>query len=331
MKNFFANFRLVTTFTLVVFCMCFCSTGDAAVKDPAAIAKIMSSVDAMQKADIKNFRLNITGKLDTDIVDGTMNTEVDYYDAGKDNLVVKGLFSAVVGKGVDAENYDYPFYIVNDKNGAVVYYQEKGEWFKDVDTISSDKDKKTKQEPKTASADLNLDLNIENLADTLNIVKGVEFGDNASGLQNYVVTLDGQMVASAMQEALKKKAGAKKDDSLFSDGTLSALNQMKDLEVIIAIDNRSNFVQEVKLDLSEPLVILGTATLNEMKSLEPSVKEVFAPLIQTAKFTVSVDGSNYNKLAPITVPSDIVKNAKLAPKDDKKAKELKVTVNEAEE
>lgn len=319
--------RLWAVAVVLAFCFCACSPSmtSAATKDPAAIGKLLAVFGTMSKADIKNFRLGVVGQLDTDIIDGKLDAEADIYIKDKDNVAIKGLSKITVGKGAEAEVTDRPFYLIADKENLTVYYQEEGKWFKRIDSLvdkskprKEDKADKDKAEPNKGESAAGEAL------DPAKLLKGVEIGQGAAGTETYVVTLDGKIISDAAQSAMKKApVGREKADAIGAD-TLAALNNMKDLVFVITVDSRSNMVQEISTDLSDPLVVAATAFVNSMDGLEPAAKEAILPLVKTAKLNLAVKGSHYNQIAPVTVPADIVRKAKVAPKDD--GKKLQVSV-----
>ena len=333
MCKFIRGSRLWALSVLLVFCVCACSasTGSAAAKDPLAMGKLFTVFEAMQKANIKNLHLGIIGRLDTDVVDGSLDTEADIYVKDSDNFAAKGLLKSALGSGKDAQTWEYPFYITADKKLFSVYYQDGGQWFKSIEAIGEEKN--DKKDNKTGKDN---DKSTKDDADTLDIsldpetlLKGVEFGTSAPGTESYVVTLDSKSIAAAMQNATKKAPVGKEQVDLVPNDAMTALSSMKDLAIVITVDNRSNLVQEISTDLSEPLVIAATAVVNSIDSLEPAAKESILPLVQTAKLKFTVKGNKYNQIAPITVPADIVKNAKVAPKEEK-SDTKKTSVNEDE-
>ncbi|MBQ1510059.1 MAG: hypothetical protein IIZ54_04080, partial [Selenomonadaceae bacterium] len=70
-------------------------------------------------------------------------------------------------------------------------------------------------------------------------------------------------------------------------------------------------------DLAQPIANL-MASLENNSKIDGKLRTFATLALIDAKLTVSAKGSQYNQVSEVKIPESVVKNAKSAPKDDKK-------------
>ena len=313
MEKVWARLKILPVFvalTLLLTCACVF----AAPKDDAR-AEVDAAFKAME--GITNGNLLVSCLLDTALFDADTKVDMSFFSADKGDLSIKGVATLASGQGKEATTDEYPFYIKGDEKQCVIYYQKKGQWYKDETNLDEEKNKKEeKQEEKLSPKD---EQELKKLSDKL--IKSVTRGGSTADTQDYVVTVDGKVLGTmaklSVRLAPQDKLKEKNADDVLTPENLKIFEKMEDFSGTVSVDKTTGMVKKITVDLSRPMISIANGVIDSQKSIDASAKSAFKDIVAGSKVNIEVGGGEYNKVGPITIPEDIVKNAKPAPKDEK--------------
>ena len=311
MKNVFFVMRTCFLSVLAAMFLLSPAISQAAASDPAAKAQLEAAYAAMEQVKSGNVILEFVGK--TMIADVKGNLTMNF--VAKPAVATQGSFKMSLGDAEKPSITTYDFYTTEEGKDYVLYYKDdKKQWYKEV--YSKEEGAKKVEKEKE-------DPNYQALAQELkDCGEAVRFGKDDGKQQVFLVTVDGAKFWAAVGKYAKTqvKPGAKDDVDL--DVLIDSLAGMGDLEYEVTVDKATNQVVAARTDLSKPLGNLVTSVMGNAK-LDNKTKGLIAMFLSDAKLTIQTTGSQYNQVPEIKVPDSVVKNAKPAPKEDKKAKEDK--------
>lgn len=243
--------------------------------------------------------MNVNGKLDMDF-------------SAENPVTSKGKLQMTISNVEKPMTTEYPFYITEEEKNYILYYQDEGKWEKDV--FPKDNPSKAEEESPVYQAFVE---------EVKGIDETVRLGEGDTQQQTYVTTIDAGKFWSAAGKYMK--ATMKPGDEKYKDvqeGIFDILSGMGDVEYEVTVDKATNHVISGRTDLAQPIANLMASMENNSK-LDGKLKSLAALALIDAKLTISVNGSQYNQVSGIKVPESVVKNAKSAPKNDKKDTEEK--------
>ena len=287
------------------------AVGQAAASDPAAKAQLEAAYAAMEQVKSGNVVLEFLGK--TMLADATGNLNVNF--VAKPTVTTQGKCKLVLGDAAKPSAMEYDFYTVDEEKNYTLYYKDdKDQWYKEV---------YSKEESSKKAAQEKDDPNYQAFAQELkDCEEAVRFGKDDGKQQTYLVTVDGAKLWPAVSKYAKTQIKSDNKKDFDPDVIFEALAGMGDVEYEVTVDKATNQVVAAKIDLSKPLGNFVSSIMNNAK-VEAQTKTVVGMFLSGAQLTIQATGSQYNQVSEIKVPDSVVKNAKPAPKGDKKAKEDK--------
>ncbi|MBQ7478400.1 MAG: hypothetical protein IJT01_05830 [Selenomonadaceae bacterium] len=281
--------------------------GLAAEPDAMAKEQLESAYKAME--DVKSGTVELEFAVDTMFADASGKLNVDF--SAKDAFASQGKFQMTVSDPKNPTTMEYPFYTTEDGKNYILYYQDKGKWYKDV--CSKEKEAKVEKDSPAYQA----------LAEEMkDIDEAVRLGDGDAQQQTYVATIDTAKFWSSFGKYVKStmKLGDKHEKDVQE--IFNILGGMGDVEYEVTVDKATNHVVSAKADLTQPIANVMASVMSN-PGIDGKTKAFVAMALTDAKLTISIKGSQYNQVSGIKIPDSVVKNAKPAPKNDKNDKKDK--------
>lgn len=306
-KKFFVALK-AWCWTLLLAAMLLLNSADglAAENDPAAKAELDAAYKAMK--EVNNGTVEADVLLDTAFVD--VNGKLNISFLSKPAVRGEGKFHMTVGGLDKPSTTDYPFYIAEDGKAFTLYYQDKGKWYKD--TYSED-DKKgiEKRVDKEDPAYKEFEKELEGIEET------VRFGKGDALRQTYLVNIDGTKFWPAVKKYMSAQIKPGDKDAENVRSIINSIDNLGDLEYEVTVEKATKRVVAAKMDLSGPVSKLAVAVVKNAP-LDDKTRVLVTAALSEAKMVLNMNGSQYNQVNEIKIPENVVKNAKPAPKKDKK-------------
>lgn len=280
----------------------------AAEPDVSAKEQLESAYKSME--EVKSGNVELEFLLNSVFAD--INGKLDMDFSAEDTKTSKGKFQMTVSNVAEPTTMEYPFYIMEEEKNYILYYQDKDQWYKDVFS-KEDPPKAEKESPAYQTF----------AEEVKGIDETVRLGDGDAQQQTYVTTIDAGKFWSAAGKYVESTM--KPGDEKYKDvqeGIFDILSSMGDVEYEVTVDKATNHVVSARTDLAQPIANL-MASLENNSKIDGKLRTFATLALIDAKLTVSVKGGQYNQVSGIKVPESVVKNAKSAPKNDKKDTEEK--------
>ncbi len=280
----------------------------AAETDASAKEELESAYKSM--AEVKNGNVEVEFLLNSVFMN--VNGKLDMDFTAENPVTSKGKLQMTISNVEKPMTTEYPFYITEEEKNYILYYQDEGKWEKDV----FPKEDPSKTEEKSPAYQAFVE-------EVKGIDETVRLGEGDAQQQTYVTTIDAGKFWSAARKYTELTM--KPEDEKYKDvreGLFDILSDMGDVEYEVTVDKATNHVISAKADLAQPIANL-MASLEKNSKMDDKFRAIATLALIDAKLTVSVKGGQYNQVSGIKVPESVVKNAKSAPKNDKKDTEEK--------
>ncbi|MBQ1915006.1 MAG: hypothetical protein II178_07270 [Selenomonadaceae bacterium] len=275
----------------------------AAETDASAKEELESAYKSM--AEVKNGNVEVEFLLNSVFMN--VNGKLDMDFSAEAPKTSKGKLQMTVSNVAEPTTTEYPFYITEEEKNYILYYQDKDQWYKDVFS----KEDPSKAEEKSPAYQAFAE-------EVKGIDETVRLGEGDAQQQTYITTIDAGKFWSSFGKYMKSTM--KPGDEKYKDvqeGIFDILSSMGDVEYEVTVDKATNHVVSARTDLAQPIANL-MASLENNSKIDGKLRTFATLALIDAKLTVSAKGSQYNQVSEVKIPESVVKNAKSAPKDDKK-------------
>ena len=186
---------------------------------------------------------------------------------------------------------------IEQKQGELVVYSLSDEtWTKQISPIDPSLAKKLSADEKKSDR-----MNM------LQLIKEVKLKKETPSYKYMEITLDSVQISEAVSADAKLKTPQNKE--LLSRAAIVRLGFLAvgDIKYTIKVDKATKLVQEVDMDLTEP-VRKGAGLFLDL--INPKDRAVIEEFLTKSTLKMQVIYSQYNQVAPIEIPQDVRDNAK---------------------
>ena len=187
-------------------------------------------------------------------------------------------------------------YIKQNKDKMIIYSLTNNKWMKQTMPVQF-----------SANTELTADENSKMELLMMQMVKAVKITRETPSYKYMEVTLDSMKISDSIDEMVKKNKNQDKNVLSMAAFTRLGLLAAGDIKYNVKIDKTTQMIQEVDMDLANPIRKAGTLFLDMSQPKNVAEMEEF---LTKSTLTMQVKYSQYNKVDPIEIPQMVRDTAK---------------------